>query len=334
MTPRCRSTLSDIEREGFSPSAKRALSGGRGTFPHRLPFTRRDLDLVRATTATRMSISGVQDKVQLRLVRGKLEPVAAGGEFLLKPIPSALVRRSESVPANEHLCMQIAGQVFGVDTPPNALVILADEEPAYLVRRYDRIGGAPDGRLHQEDLGQVMARSTRDGNWKYQGSYEEMADGIRLACPAWKVALERLWHRIVLCYAMANGDGHWKNFSLLEDPAGGYRLAPAYDLVATSLHFPSESPLALDLFRDGELSESFEALGFWTGADFLELARRWGLVHSRCRGFLDRVEASTAEVQGMIARSFLPEDLMEAFTALWRSRVQALGTRVPVVGER
>jgi serine/threonine-protein kinase HipA len=325
MTWRCRSTLSDLAFEGYTSGAKRALSGGKGVFPHRLPFTRADLDLARGVAPHRMSISGVQDKVQLKLVRGALEPVQAGGDFLLKPIPSAPLHRAECVPANEHLCMQIARQVFRVETPANALVILSDEEPAYLVRRYDRQAATPDGRLHQEDLGQVMARSTEDRNWKYQGSYEEMSDGIRLGCPAWKVALEGLWRRIVLCYALGNGDAHWKNFSLLEDPHGGYRLAPAYDLLSTSLHFPDESPLALDLFRAGELTASFEALGFWTGADFLELARRWELVPTRCSKWLAGVGVSTPAVLDRIGRSFLPEDLQARLGALWKERARALG---------
>lgn len=325
MTWRCRSTLSDLAFEGYTPRARRSLSGGKGVFPHRLPFTRADLNLARSVAPNRMSISGVQDKVQLKLVRGALEPVQAGGDFLLKPIPSAPLHRAECVPANEHLCMQIAGQVFHVETPPNALVILSDDEPAYLVRRYDRGAGTVDGRLHQEDLGQVMDRSTEDRNWKYLGSYEEMADGIRLGCPAWKVALERLWQRIVLCYALGNGDAHWKNFSLLEDPHGGYRLAPAYDLLSTSLHFPEEFPLALDLFRDGELTPSFEALGFWTGADFLELARRWELVATRCSSWLAGVGASTPGVMDLIARSFLAEDLQARLGGLWNERARALG---------
>lgn len=325
MNHRCCSTLSDIEGEGYTQRARRTLSGGKGTFPHRLPFTRADLNLARLEAPTRMSISGVQDKVQLKLVRGRLEPVPAGGDFLLKPIPSSPIHRVESVPANEHLCMQIAGQLFEVETPPNALVRLADGEPAYLVRRYDRGADTPDGRLHQEDLGQVMARATEDRNWKYGGSYEEMADGIRLACPASMVALERLWRRIVLCYALGNGDAHWKNFSLLEDPAGGYRLAPAYDLVATTLHFPTEPPLALDLFRGGELTQSFEVLGFWCGADFLELARRWDLVDSRCESWLRAVVSSSSAVEVLIARSFLPADLKERFAGLWKERTRALG---------
>jgi serine/threonine-protein kinase HipA len=42
------------------------------------------------------------------------------------------------VPANEHLTMQIAGQLFGIAVPPNACVELSDGEPAYLVKRFDR----------------------------------------------------------------------------------------------------------------------------------------------------------------------------------------------------
>lgn len=320
----CRSSLDSIQEEGYSPKARRALSGGKGTVPFRLPFTRAELNLARATEAPRMSISGVQDKVQLRLVRGRLTLVGAGGDFLLKPIPSSPLHLAEFVPANEHLCMQIAGQVFRIETPPNALVLLANEEPAYLVRRYDRDAQQVDGRLHQEDLGQVMGRSLEDKNWKYHGSYEEMAAGIRISCPAHGVALERLWQRIVFCFAIGNGDAHWKNFSVLEDPAGGYRLAPAYDLVSTSLHFPHESPLALDLFREGELTASFETLGHWCGKDFLELARRWNLIASRSVGWLRRLCSSGSDVASLVHRSFLPAQIQDRFLEVWTDRVRAL----------
>lgn len=320
----CRSTLEPLDADGFAPKARRALSGGKTVFPHRLPFVRADLNLSRLQNPPRMSISGVQDKVQLRLARGRLEPTDSGGEFLLKPIPSAPLPHADLVPANEHLCMQIAQQVFGIETPPNALVSLADGEPAYLVRRYDRTKSTPDGKLHQEDLGQVMARSTDDKNWKYQGSYEEMALGIAMACPAQLVALERLWQRIVFCYAIGNGDAHWKNFSVLEDPVGGYRLAPAYDLLSTSLHFPSESPLALDLFKDGELTPSFEALGFWTGSDFLELARRWNLNAARSKAILDEHSRSLPKIESLARRSFLPADTQKRLLELWTDRGRAL----------
>ncbi len=39
--------------------------------------------------------------------------------------------------------MQIADQVFGIDTAANALLELGDGEPAYLTRRFDRRDRAP-----------------------------------------------------------------------------------------------------------------------------------------------------------------------------------------------
>ena len=52
---------------------------------------------------------------------------------------------------------------------------------------------------------------------------------------AWMVDMERFFELVVFNYIYANGDDHLKNFSLVlqgED----YRLAPAYDLLNTSLH--------------------------------------------------------------------------------------------------
>ena len=324
MTYRCHSSLVPLPEEGYSVRARRQLSNGKAVFPFRLQLRREDLNLHRVQGTPRMSISGVQDKVQLKLRRGRLELVDAGGDFLLKPVPSTPLPKVEEIPANEHLCMQIAGQVFGIETPPNALVLLADGEPAYLVRRYDRDAATSDGKLHQEDLAQALGRSTERQNWKYEGAYEDMAEAIRSVCPAVQVALERLWQRIVFCYAIGNGDAHWKNFSLLEDPAGGYRLAPAYDLLVTSLHFPSESPLALDLLHNGETTPSFEARGFWLGSDFLELARRWQLHPKRCRAWLGRIEEADETVRGLVAASFLGEDMRQAFLRCWDERRRAL----------
>lgn len=324
MMARCRSSLAPLEEDGYTARARRALAAGKTAFPHRLSFTRAELNLQRLEGLPRMSISGVQDKVQLKLERGRLHPVAAGGDFLLKPIPSTPIPHAEDVPANEHLCMQIAGQVFAIETPPNALVSLADGEPAYLVRRYDRAAPTVDGKVHQEDLGQVMGRSTESRNWKYEGSYEEMAVGIRRACPAAAIALERLWRRIVFCYAIGNGDAHWKNFSVLEDSLGGYVLAPAYDLVATTLHFPNEPPLALDLLLDGELTPSFKELGFWTGGDFLELARRWGLHPRRCQNWLLQFPLSSPSVLALVEASFLSLARKDQLAAFWVDRVRAL----------
>jgi len=60
-------------------------------------------------------------------------------------------------PANEHLTMQLAGQIFYINTPPNAFMRFRDNLPAYIVRRFDVL---PDGnKLLQEDFAQVAGKT-------------------------------------------------------------------------------------------------------------------------------------------------------------------------------
>ena len=118
---RCMSTLANIPHEGYSRVAERLLAGGNRRFPYRLAFNRADVVEFRMRTAEHMSISGIQDKISLKLTRGKLAPTEKDGEFILKPVPSADIPRFKAdVPANEHLTMQIASQVFGIAAAVNA----------------------------------------------------------------------------------------------------------------------------------------------------------------------------------------------------------------------
>jgi serine/threonine-protein kinase HipA len=65
----------------------------------------------------RMSISGVQEKFSVLLEKNRLRLINEGerGTYILKPIPNA-GRKSDQMPANEHLTMQIARQVYGIET--------------------------------------------------------------------------------------------------------------------------------------------------------------------------------------------------------------------------
>jgi serine/threonine-protein kinase HipA len=40
-------------------------------------------------------------------------------------------------PANEHLTMQIAAQVYQIQTAENGMVFFRNDEPAYLTKRFD-----------------------------------------------------------------------------------------------------------------------------------------------------------------------------------------------------
>lgn len=71
----------------------------------------------------RISISGVQEKLSFLLEKNVLRLTKEGeqGTYILKPIPRDL-KKVDQVPANEHLTMQIAKQVYGLNTAENALI--------------------------------------------------------------------------------------------------------------------------------------------------------------------------------------------------------------------
>lgn len=335
MTPRCRSTLAPLAADGFSPTALRRLINSRQRLPVRLGFTRAEVIRYRAEVADRMSISGVQDKVSLRFADGALVPTERNGEFILKPIPGTpLPRHTDQVPANEHLTMQIAAQVFDIETAANALIDLADGEPAYLTRRFDRRDGQ---RLDMEDFCALSEQSseTHGRNYKYEGSYERIGQLMRRFCPAYPVEAEKLFMRVLFCYAFGNGDAHLKNFSVFTSPDGDPVLTPAYDLVNTSLHLPDETPLALDLFADDHETDAFQTLGFYSATDFLMLAERLSVVPTRARRIVSRFgdDQAAAKVEGLIARSFLSTEAQERYRAVVDDRRRALRQGLDRSGE-
>ncbi len=323
MKSRCLSSLSDLAQEGYSVSAQRALAGANRKFPSRLTFNRADVVQFQLDTAEHMSISGVQDKISLRLSRGQLVPTDHDGEYILKPIPSVnLPCFKKDVPANEHLTMQLASQLFGIETAPNACIRFADGELAYVIRRFDRRNGK---KLLQEDFCQLSNRSeeTAGRNFKYDGSYEELGRLLKHYCKAYPVESEKLYARIIFNYAFSNGDAHLKNFSLFESPFGDPVLTPAYDLLCTSLHFQHESRTALDLFDTFE-TEAFRANGFYTRPDFIQLALIYGILQEQAEIILALYRARRSRVTELIRRSFLSDTAKADYLARFEDRLRAL----------
>ncbi len=146
----------------------------------RLDFSVADLNLPATRDKTRRaSISGVQDKVQLKRVRGKYVVVDSGGDYILKPVPrNTSAELASDIPANEAVTMDIAGHLFGIKVAEHELVEMKDGEKAYLTRRFDRRGGEP---ILQEDFCQLAGRSpeTHGENYKYDASYEDLAELVR-----------------------------------------------------------------------------------------------------------------------------------------------------------
>jgi serine/threonine-protein kinase HipA len=320
---RCMSTLRDIPNEGFAPAAERALAGGNRKFPHRLDFNRADVVEFRVTAAEHMSISGIQDKISLKLVRGRLTPTESNGEYILKPVPTADIPvLKNDIPANEHLTMQIASQVCGITTAVNALVFFADGEPAYITRRFDRRG---DAKIGQEDFCQLSNRTeeTSGRNYKYDGSYEEVGRILKTFCKAYPVEIEKLFALITFNYLFSNGDAHLKNFSLFASEFSDYVLTPAYDLLCTSLHFPNEARTALDMFETFE-SDSFKRNGFCKRPDFLQLADIYGIAKARAKRRLKQFVDGEEPVVNLIAHSFLSDEAKADYQKRFHDRLKAI----------
>ena len=295
-----------------------------GRVPDVLPFTKADLRLPMAIRkGQRNSISGVQSKVLLSLVNGEFAVVESGGDFILKPVPEdSRSRFAADIPANENVTMQIASRLFRIQTAENKCVRFADGELAYLTRRFDRRGGVP---IRQEDLCQIAGRSeeTHGDAYKYDFSYEEMAELIRMACPASRVELPKVFRQILFDYLFANGDAHLKNFSVCESDLGDYVMTPAYDLLNTLLHYPGDLTfMALSLFKNPDfMTPEFEKLGYYSTADFVALGRSYGLDEKAVHGILDKYRKNLPQVETMVAQSLLSEDAKREYLRIFNDRL-------------
>ena len=97
----------------------------------------------------RISLSGVQPKYSMVVRDGKLRLTEEGeqGRYILKPKLSDFRNRLYSA-ANENLTMQIAAQVFDIETAENGLCFFQGGEAAYIVKRFDV---KPDGTKRRKE---------------------------------------------------------------------------------------------------------------------------------------------------------------------------------------
>lgn len=321
---RCLSTLTDIPNEGYSPTAIRHLAGGSKKFPYKLSFNRKDVISYRIKTADRMSISGVQDKISLKLDRGELLPTEIDGGYILKPVPSADIPAFiNDIPANEHLTMQLATQVFSINTAINACIYFSDGELAYITRRFDR---RPDNsKIAQEDFCQLSGRTEKKNGraYKYDASYEEVGRLLKQFCAAYRVEVEKLFMQIVFNHVFSNGDAHLKNFSLFESDLGDHVLTPAYDLICTTTHIPDEARTALNFFDTYETA-SFQQNAFYKRPDFLKLAEIYGIIPERAERFLDQYADRREMALALINRSYLSDAAKNDYRNRFVDRLHAI----------
>jgi serine/threonine-protein kinase HipA len=265
-----------------------------------IPLSLVDISLKAQDMVGHMSISGVQPKLSLQLNKSqaRLEPVAQGGEYILKPSQQTYAH----IPENENCCMDIALEL-GIEVPPHCLIPLQDGTPAYVVKRFDRDRG---DKIPTETLYQILG-----GQDKYAVSIEAIGKklGEISAVPGLDVQL--FFERVVLDFVIGNGDGHSKNVSILSKH-DAIRLAPAYDLVSTRLVIPNDGDLALTLRgkKSNLERDDFDAL-----ADSFEIPKK-----VRFASF----EHALSRIERVVRSSQLPDAAKDALVSLVRSRYQRL----------
>jgi serine/threonine-protein kinase HipA len=245
--------------EGFSTYSrtclKRVFDGRKVSYvlPYDAPNSNLQNDKLFEDNQKRISISGVQEKFSLLLEKNKLRLIKEGeqGTHILKPVPNAGKKNFE-MPANEHLTMQIARQVYNIETAENALIFFENEVPAYITKRFDvNLDGSKKAK---EDFATLAGKSpqTHGEHYKYEGNYLELFHLMKKFLPAYRVEIPKLFKLLLFNYLFSNGDAHLKNFAILETPMGDHRLSPAYDLLNTRIHV-DDSDFALE---DGLLPKS------------------------------------------------------------------------------
>ncbi len=274
-----------------------------------------------------ISISGYQKKFSLKLVKNNLEVVDKEGNYILKPKSTGL-KNVEQMPANENLTMQIAEKIFGIETAKNGLIFFKDGEAAYITKRFDVL---PNGtRALKEDFASLLNKSELNNGkgYKIESSYLEMSELIDKYIPAALLSKEKLFALTIFNYLIGNGDAHLKNFAIIDYQQNGfYQLAPAYDLLCTRLHIgDSDMALTNGLYDGDHLHESFAKYGFYAYDDFFTLGEKMGIRTQRVEHFLNLLTNKKEQVEDLVSRSFLNDEMKEKYLGFYYDKLNRLKT--------
>ncbi|WP_052435312.1 type II toxin-antitoxin system HipA family toxin [Sulfurospirillum cavolei] len=245
-------------------------------------------------------LSGVQPKV-LAKVREKVTlPLQ---EYIVKSWGDEYPHLA----LNEFYCMKVV-QKAGIEVPE---FYLSDDNKLFIMKRFDI---KDDGSyLGFEDMCVLQARQADE---KYEGSYEHIAKSIKtfVSPKHKKKALRDFFKMMVINTLVQNGDAHLKNFGVLYENIQNIWLAPAYDVVCTTLYIQKDIP-ALHLLGSKKWWKKAFLLRF--GKENCELSTNETLaLYDQC---IEALRVTTHEIKERIeiendlhVKVFL-SSLMEAF---------------------
>ena len=138
---------------------------------------------------------------------------------------------------NEYYCMKIV-KLSNIEVPE---FYISDDEKLFIMKRFDKI---EDSYIGFEDMCVLMGKQRDD---KYEGSCEQVVKTIKtfVSSQNKRTALIQFFKMTYLNYRLKNGDAHLKNFGLIYEGINNIKLAPAYDVVSTTVYIKNDIPALL-----------------------------------------------------------------------------------------
>ncbi len=278
-----------------------------------LPYTRKNLtDLAKQVIRSQTTLTGVQAKLSLDINKGdksgneRFTIVGLWGRYILKPQTD----RFANLPENEDLTMHMA-ELAKIKVVPHSLIRFADGEICYITRRIDRTDQGE--KLAMEDMCQLTERLTE---YKYKGSYEQIAKAIQKYSSVPRLDLINYWEQVVFSWITGNADMHLKNFSLYSQQHGAYVLTPAYDMLSTALVMPEDTEeLALTL--NGKKRKLKKT-------DFVTSMQAFGLSEKVIGNMFNKFLKNQDKWFDCIDASFLPSEQKKLYKQIIRKKLDLL----------
>lgn len=309
MRKRCLYCYQELAEEelDFHPRCAKKIFGSK-TVPL-LPYTQEDIkQLAEQVIRSQTTLTGVQAKLSLDISSSDNQPkrftiVGLWGRYILKP----QTEQFNHLPEIEDLTMHLA-ELAKIKIVPHSLVRFADGELSYITKRIDR--DSHGEKLAMEDMCQLSERLTE---YKYKGSYEQIAKLIKQYSSVPKLDMVNFWEQVIFSWLTGNADMHLKNFSLYSPRKGYYSLTPGYDMVSTALVMPEDTEeLALTLNgKKRKLKRS----------DFKTAIGHSGLEEKIIDNLFAKFEKVAPQWFEFIDISFLPEEMKEQYKLIIQNKL-------------
>ena len=265
-------------------------------------------------TKSHLSLTGASGKVGLYYDKTQKAWYLPKGTAPSTHIVKQSHIRLDSIIANEQLCLMTAARC-GIPVCKSFIINTGngnEDEILFATERYDRIlpEDAPliDNlhaplRLHQEDMAQAMGIPSSE---KYEKNTSDqylkrMFDLLRHYSADPITDQLKLWDLIVFNYLIGNTDAHIKNFALLYGQSHkSICLAPAYDIVSTSIYRQSTRDMAFYIGNERSL-DNLHIEHFREAASIIGIGEKLALLHydKMCDRFEKALNQSSDELSSI-----------------------------------